>query len=77
MPAAGSAFAGRPWRDTGFGPVFAGVPGWAGCRVDAARAFGWGLLVEATIEHIEIDDDDPAPLIHYRGRYLAAGWPGR
>ena len=69
MPAPGGVFTGYEWTDTPFGPVPAGAGAWAGCRLDTARAFGWGLLVEATIEHVEITGDLP-PLIHYRGRYL-------
>ena len=67
-PAPGGLFAAGEWRDTGFGPVPADVRGWAGCRLDAARPYGWGLLVEGTIERIELGPAGP-PLIHYRGRY--------
>jgi 3-hydroxy-9,10-secoandrosta-1,3,5(10)-triene-9,17-dione monooxygenase reductase component len=71
-PAPGGPFAVGDWRDTGSGPVPAAAGTWAGCRLDDARPMGWGLLIEATMEHVEIDSDgDPAPLIHYRGRYVA------
>jgi flavin reductase (DIM6/NTAB) family NADH-FMN oxidoreductase RutF len=71
IPAAGSPFAGREWRDTDFGPVPDGVAGWAGCHLDDARRFGWGLLVEATVDHVEIGTGEPpAPLIHFHGRYV-------
>ena len=68
MPAPGGVFAGDGWRDSGYGPVPAGRGTVAGCRLDAAKPFGWGLLVEATIERIELGDAEP-PLIHHRGRY--------
>ncbi|MCW2639244.1 MAG: flavin reductase protein [Dactylosporangium sp.] len=68
MPAPGGLFAGGGWRETGYGPVPAGRATWAGCRLDAARTVGWGLLVEATIETVELGDAEP-PLVHYRGRY--------
>ncbi len=42
--------------------------GWAGCRLDTAREYGWGLLVEATIESVDLPADT-LPLLHYRGRY--------
>ncbi|MFD0783956.1 flavin reductase, partial [Micromonospora azadirachtae] len=42
--------------------------GWAGCRLDSAREYGWALLVEATIEAVELVEE-VAPLLHYRGRY--------
>ena len=41
---------------------------WAGCRLDGSREFGWGLLVEASIEQITFA---PAAdtLSHIGGRY--------
>jgi hypothetical protein len=41
---------------------------WAGCRLDSARRYGWGLLVEASIEVINFG---PAydVLVHLGGRY--------
>jgi flavin reductase (DIM6/NTAB) family NADH-FMN oxidoreductase RutF len=74
MPAAGGPFADGQWRDTPHGPVPAGAGVWAGCRLDQARPMGWGLLVESTIEQVEITDEDSTALIHYRGRYVAARW---
>jgi 3-hydroxy-9,10-secoandrosta-1,3,5(10)-triene-9,17-dione monooxygenase reductase component len=71
LPAPGGPFVGYDWTATGFGPVLAGRDTWAGCRVDAARPLGWGLLVEATIERVEIGAVDADPLVHYRGRYRA------
>jgi flavin reductase (DIM6/NTAB) family NADH-FMN oxidoreductase RutF len=68
MPAPGGLFVGGDWRESGYGPVPAGRTGWAGCRLDDARPVGWGLLVEATIEAVELDEAEP-PLVHYRGRY--------
>jgi 3-hydroxy-9,10-secoandrosta-1,3,5(10)-triene-9,17-dione monooxygenase reductase component len=71
MPAPGGPFVGATWQETPYGPVLASVSGWAGCRLDQARPIGWGLLVEATVERVEIDPTvaDP-PLIYFRGRYL-------
>jgi 3-hydroxy-9,10-secoandrosta-1,3,5(10)-triene-9,17-dione monooxygenase reductase component len=68
MPAPGGLFRGYDWTETPYGPVPAGHETWAGCRLDEARPFGWGLLVEATIERIELGQD-AAPLVYYRGRY--------
>jgi flavin reductase (DIM6/NTAB) family NADH-FMN oxidoreductase RutF len=48
--------------------VPAGRASWVGCRLDDARPVGWGLLVEATIDTVELGDAEP-PLVHYRGRY--------
>jgi 3-hydroxy-9,10-secoandrosta-1,3,5(10)-triene-9,17-dione monooxygenase reductase component len=67
LPAPGGLFKqGESWTETAYGPVL--NPTWAGCRLDQAREFGWGLLIEATIEEITLG---PAatPLLHYRGSY--------
>jgi 3-hydroxy-9,10-secoandrosta-1,3,5(10)-triene-9,17-dione monooxygenase reductase component len=70
-PAPGGPFVGGDWESTPYGPVLAGLSGWAGCRLDQGRPLGWGLLVEATIERVEIDPGAAgAPLIYFRGRYL-------
>jgi flavin reductase (DIM6/NTAB) family NADH-FMN oxidoreductase RutF len=68
MPAPGGLFAGGGWHETAYGPVPAGRASWAGCRLDGARPVGWGLLVEATIETVELGEPQP-PLVHYRARY--------
>jgi len=68
MPAPGGLFAGDGWQETGYGPVPTDRGTWAGCRLDAARPLGWGLLVEATIERIELGEAEP-PLVYHRGRY--------
>jgi flavin reductase (DIM6/NTAB) family NADH-FMN oxidoreductase RutF len=66
LPAPGGPFREHGWTATPYGPV----PGdtWAGCRLDSARRFGWRLLVEATIERIELGEHAP-PLVYHRGRY--------
>lgn len=68
LPAPGGLFRGYDWTDTPYGPIPADVGTWVGCRLDGARPFGWGLLVEATIEAVEVGPD-ASPLIHFRGRY--------
>jgi 3-hydroxy-9,10-secoandrosta-1,3,5(10)-triene-9,17-dione monooxygenase reductase component len=70
-PAPGGLFAGDGWTQTPYGPVPADAAAWAGCRLDGARGYGWTLLVEATVERVEILGTDE-PLIHYRGRYRSA-----
>jgi 3-hydroxy-9,10-secoandrosta-1,3,5(10)-triene-9,17-dione monooxygenase reductase component len=69
MPAPGGLFAGDDWTSTAYGPVPAGAGTWAGCRLDGQRPYGWGLLLEATIETIQLDDAGLVPLLHFRGRY--------
>lgn len=68
LPAPGGPFKGYDWRETPYGPVPADAGTWVGCRLDGARGYGWSLLVEATIETIELAAD-PGPLLYYRGRY--------
>lgn len=68
FPAPGGLFATGEWTPTEYGPVPADAGGWAGCRLDAAREYGWSLLVEATVETVELTADLP-PLLHHRGRY--------
>ncbi len=72
LPAPGGLFATGDWRDAGYGPLPAGAGTWAGCRLATARPCGWALLVEATIERIELGDAGE-PLLHYRGRYRDLG----
>jgi flavin reductase (DIM6/NTAB) family NADH-FMN oxidoreductase RutF len=68
LPAPGGPFRVGKWRDTEFGPVPEDAGTWAGCRLDGSRRYGWGLLVEGVIAHIEVGSDGD-PLLHYRGRY--------
>lgn len=68
FPAPGGLFATGDWTETPYGPVPADGGGWTGCRLDGAREYGWALLVEATIEVVELSGDT-APLLHHRGRY--------
>jgi flavin reductase (DIM6/NTAB) family NADH-FMN oxidoreductase RutF len=68
MPAPGGLFAGGGWTETEYGPVPADAGTWAGCRLDADRPYGWSMLLEATLEVIHLDAE-PAPLLHFRGRY--------
>lgn len=68
FPAPGGLFTGHDWNRTPYGPVPAELATWVGCRLDSAREYGWALLVEATIETVELGAD-AAPLLHHRGRY--------
>ena len=75
-PAPGGPFTLGTWTDSEWGPVLAGTAGWIGVRRTVAepRHVGWGLLVEGTIEHVEIGDADA--MLHLRGRYRDTGIPG-
>jgi flavin reductase (DIM6/NTAB) family NADH-FMN oxidoreductase RutF len=74
LPAPGGLFADGAWERTDFGPVRHGLTTWAGCRLSQTRRLGWGLLVEASVERVELGDDDVPPLVHYRGRYIRGTW---
>ncbi len=68
-PAPGGPFTLGTWRDTAWGPVLDGSAGWLGARVIPGdrRHLGWGLMVEATIEHLEVGD--LSAMAHLRGHY--------
>jgi 3-hydroxy-9,10-secoandrosta-1,3,5(10)-triene-9,17-dione monooxygenase reductase component len=68
LPAPGGLFRDPVWAETAWGPVLSAASAWAGCRLDGARPFGWGLLVEATIDEVSLGEPAP-PLVHHRGRY--------
>jgi 3-hydroxy-9,10-secoandrosta-1,3,5(10)-triene-9,17-dione monooxygenase reductase component len=68
LPAPGGPFATGDWRVTGYGQVPADAGTWVGCRLDRARRYGWALLVEGTIERVELGAAEE-PLVHFRGRY--------
>jgi flavin reductase (DIM6/NTAB) family NADH-FMN oxidoreductase RutF len=67
LPAPGGPFRVGEWTQTDYGPVPAERT-WAGCRLDDARPYGWGLLVEASIETITFVSAADA-LSHIGGRY--------
>ena len=50
------------------GPVPADAGSWVGCRLDQARPYGWGLLVEGSIGHVDVGPAQD-PLVYFRGRY--------
>jgi flavin reductase (DIM6/NTAB) family NADH-FMN oxidoreductase RutF len=68
-PAPGGPFRTVDWTDTTWGPVLQPEPTWMGIRVRAAREVGYGLLVEADVEHTHVEEDPPDPLAWYRGDY--------
>jgi flavin reductase (DIM6/NTAB) family NADH-FMN oxidoreductase RutF len=70
FPAPGGVFRLGEWVDTEWGPRLRDVATWAGVRLveDEPRQVGWSMLLDLTIEHVEIGGDDE-PLVHRRGRY--------
>jgi flavin reductase (DIM6/NTAB) family NADH-FMN oxidoreductase RutF len=70
LPAPGGLFADGGWEPTDFGPVRAGVHPWVGCTLSSSARVGYGIMVQATVDRLELGDGDLAPLVRYRGRYL-------
>jgi len=69
-PSPGGPFRTGEWADAPYGPRLAGAAAWAGVRLvdpEPDRA-GWGLLVRAVIEEVELADGVEA-LEHRHGRY--------
>jgi flavin reductase (DIM6/NTAB) family NADH-FMN oxidoreductase RutF len=70
-PAPGGPFAIAGWADTEWGPVLVESLGWIGARLrsDPDHA-GWGLLIRAVVERVEIQTPPTDDLLCYaRGRY--------
>ena len=67
LPAPGGPFRVGEWEQSAYGPV-PPARTWAGCRLDDARPYGWGLLVEASIETITFVAAADS-LSHLGGRY--------
>jgi flavin reductase (DIM6/NTAB) family NADH-FMN oxidoreductase RutF len=85
-PAPGGPFRSAAWRETGWGPVLAGVTTWAGIRLTGpATPIGWSVLLDGLVEHVEVGPDPEdvgehggaaaAPLLHRRGRYVRPDGP--
>lgn len=69
LPAPGGLFRDGNWTATPYGPVpVSPDPTWAACRLDAARPYGYGLLIEAVVDEVTLATPAP-PLVHVRGRY--------
>lgn len=76
-PAPGGAFRMGHWTETRWGPVLSDAAAWLGARLLPGRPdhAGWGLLVRASIEKIEIaGESDEPPLTSWRGRYRELTW---
>ncbi len=69
-PSPGGVFRTGQWASSGHGPRLEGAAAWAGVRLLDAEPehAGWGLLVRAEVEWIEIADG-VAALEHRGGRY--------
>jgi flavin reductase (DIM6/NTAB) family NADH-FMN oxidoreductase RutF len=69
FPSPGGPFRMGDWVDTAWGPRLADASAWAGVRIlEPPRQVGWYSLVDAVVEHTEIDAAE-TPLLHRRGSY--------
>jgi flavin reductase (DIM6/NTAB) family NADH-FMN oxidoreductase RutF len=70
-PAPGGPFRLATWTDTAWGPALDGAVGWVGARLRAPLGdhAGWGLLVRAAVERVELTAPDAPVLGSFRGRY--------
>ena len=78
-PAPGGPFRLAGWTDSAWGPVLDQAVGWVGARLrePLGEHAGWGLLVRADVEHVEVATADVPVLASFRGRYrpVEAGTP--
>ena len=78
-PAPGGVFRLGAWTGSDWGPVLEGSVGWLGARLrpGPVEHAGWGLLVRATVEHVEVGREvggtGGALLAHVLGRYRPVG----
>ena len=71
-PAPGGAFRIGDWVDTQWGPRPVDATTWAGVELESTQPLGWSVLVSCRLAHVEVDPEEPDPLLHYRGRYSSA-----
>jgi len=70
VPAPGGAFKQAEFEETAWGPRLTDTTTWAGVRLTSSTPVGWSLLVTCEIEECVLGEE-PDPLVHRRGRYLA------
>ncbi|MCY4727530.1 flavin reductase family protein [Nocardioides sp. STR2] len=71
-PAPGGPWRMADWDDSGYGPRLSSAVTWALVGVETSTEVGWSRLVTCTIDELVVGDD-PAPLVHRRGRYVPPG----
>jgi flavin reductase (DIM6/NTAB) family NADH-FMN oxidoreductase RutF len=72
-PAPGGPWRTTAWEWTDHGPRLAHATAWAMLEVEQDVEGGWSRLVTCVLRDVVIGDDDAAPLVHRRGRYLPPG----
>lgn len=69
-PAPGGAFRVAEFAATSYGPRLVAAEAWAAVSLEDQRDVGWSVEVTATLDEVVVGDDDPAPLLHRRGRFF-------
>lgn len=73
-PAPGGVFRRGRWTESDWGPVLSGSVGWIGAAIAGEPTHaGWGLLLRALVEHVEVPEAGDELLAHVRGRYRSIG----
>lgn len=68
MPSPGGLFVGIETSDGPRGPLIAGLPTRAECRLASATDVGWYLSIDGEVESVALGDP-VAPLQYHRGRF--------
>lgn len=69
-PAPGGPFRQAEFEDTEWGPRLADATTWAGVSLTSATEVGWSMQVVCRLDHVVLGEE-PDPLVHRRGRYVA------
>ncbi len=69
LPAPGGLFADGRWEHSDHGPVWAELHPSARCSLSSTSPAGFGVLVQATVDRVDLGDGELPPLVRYRGRY--------
>lgn len=69
-PAPGGPFRTGEFEQTAWGPRLLDADTWAGVVLESTTTVGWSSLVTCVVEQATVGDDETAPLVHRRGRYL-------
>jgi flavin reductase (DIM6/NTAB) family NADH-FMN oxidoreductase RutF len=69
-PAPGGPFRTGDFEQTAWGPRLLDAHTWAGVVLESTSVVGWSRLVTCTIDEVAVGDDEAAPLVHRRGRYV-------
>ncbi|MEZ0581020.1 flavin reductase family protein [Nocardioides sp. MH1] len=68
-PAPGGPFRQAEFVATPYGPLLVGATAYAEVSLVGEREVGWSVEVQVAIDTVTVGDDDPAPLLHRRGRF--------